>query len=216
MERIYHWMATAPVTHRLFLTFFLSGVMLAYYYLYPYKAAVDEIEKSKKSAQYGEYAIAEAQRNLENARKSKMEMDEMAQKSEELTKRIPVSVDLSELVGELDQMADDIRIASIIPQEDDSSSFDSVVVRPIRFIVQGRFHSICRFLYKMFQMNRLMDVGDIVIRQKATGQQTTERNVLEAEFVARIYYSPSFLPPAGGSGSGQPPSAMGPNQPAGP
>jgi Tfp pilus assembly protein PilO len=160
-----------------------------------YTIAKDEIEKSKKKAEYGVYAIQEAQRNLENAKKSQAEMDEMSLKGEELTKRIPVSVDLSELVGELDQMADDIRISSIIPQEDDSTSFDSVVVRPIKFILQGRFHSICRFLYKMFQMNRLMDVGDVVMKMRAaTPGATAERNLLEAEFTARIYYSPSFIP----------------------
>ncbi len=195
MERIYHWLAKAPFTHKFLLTVFVSGAMVAYYFLNPYTVAKDDIEKSRKQAEYGEYAIAEAQRNLENAKKAKAELDEMELKSEELTKRIPVSVDLSELVGELDQMADDIRISSIIPQEDDTDSFDAVVVRPIKLIVQGRFHSICRFLYKMFQMNRLMDVGDVVMRMRATTQgNTADRNLLEAEFTARIYYSPSFIP----------------------
>jgi len=195
MERIYHWLAKAPFTHKFFLTIFVSGAMVAYYFMNTYTMAKDEIEKSKKKAEYGVYAIQEAQRNLENAKKSQAEMDEMSFKGEELTKRIPVSVDLSELVGELDQMADDIRISSIIPQEDDSTSFDSVVVRPIKFILQGRFHSICRFLYKMFQMNRLMDVGDVVMKMRAaTPGATAERNLLEAEFTARIYYSPSFIP----------------------
>ena len=195
MERIYHWMATAPVLHKLFLTLLVSGSMGAYYYLYPYKAATDSIEKSAKKVQYGEHAIREAKRNLENARKSKQEMDDMELKSSELVRRIPVSVDLSELVGELDQMADDVRISSIIPQDDDTESFDSVVVRPIKFVVHGRFHSICRFLYKMFQMNRLMDVGDVIMKLRSTtSDKNQDRNVLEAGFTARIYYSPSFIP----------------------
>jgi len=225
MERIYNWMAKAPFAHKFLLTIFVSGCMVAYYFLNPYTVAKDDIEKSRKSAEYGVYAIGEAQRNLENAKKSKAEMDEMEQMSSELTKRIPVSVDLSELVGELDQMADDIRISSIIPQQDDTESFDSVVVRPIKFIVQGRFHSICRFLYKMFQMNRLMDVGDVIMKLKATtGQNTTDKNVLEAEFTARIYYSPSFIPASAANAKDKPDllkaganrMTMGPEVPVGP
>jgi len=224
MERIYNWLVKAPFAHKFLLTVFVSGCMVAYYFLNPYSTAKAEIEKSKKSADYGVYAIQEAQRNLENAKKSKAEMDDMEQMSSELTKRIPVSVDLSELVGELDQMADDIRISSIIPQDDDSESFDSVVVRPIKFIVQGRFHSICRFLYKMFQMNRLMDVGDVVMKLRNLQPGSTDKNVLEAEFTARIYYSPSFIPalPANANNksdllkAGADRNNMGPGAPAAP
>ncbi|MBU1242269.1 type 4a pilus biogenesis protein PilO [Myxococcota bacterium] len=224
MERIYNWMAKAPFTHKFFLTIFVSGAAMAYYYLNTYAAAKDEIEKSRKKADYGEYAIQEAHRNLANAKKAKAEMDDMEQKSSELTKRIPVSVDLSELVGELDQMADDIRISSIIPQEDDTDSFDSVVVRPIKLIVQGRFHSICRFLYKMFQMNRLMDVGDVVMKLRASPQGSPDKNLLEAEFTARIYYSPSFIPATPATDNMKPDllkagadrMTMGPERPAGP
>jgi Tfp pilus assembly protein PilO len=225
MERIYSWLAKAPFTHKFLLTVFVSGAMVAYYFMNTYTVAKTEIEESRKKAEYGVYAIQEAQRNLENAKKSQAEMDEMAFKGEELTKRIPVSVDLSELVGELDQMADDIRISSIIPQEDDATSFDSVVVRPIKFILQGRFHSICRFLYKMFQMNRLMDVGDVVMRLRAAPQGgTNERNLLEAEFTARIYYSPSFIPARPAADKNKPDllqgganrMTMGPETPVGP
>ncbi|PKN45798.1 MAG: hypothetical protein CVU59_07995 [Deltaproteobacteria bacterium HGW-Deltaproteobacteria-17] len=224
MERIYNWMAKAPFTHKFLLTIFVSGAIVAYYYMNIYAIAKNDIEKSRKNAEYGEYAIQEAQRNLVNAKKAKEEMDEMEQKSSELTKRIPVSVDLSELVGELDQMADDIRISSIIPQEDDTESFDSVVVRPIKLIVQGRFHSICRFLYKMFQMNRLMDVGDVVMKLRSNPQGSPDKHLLEAEFTARIYYSPSFIPATPASNNMKPDllkagadrMTMGPETPAGP
>ncbi len=227
MERIYGWLSKAPFSHRFFLTAFVSGCMVAYYYLNVYAVAKADIEKSAKRVEQDEYAIASARRNIENARKDQAEMEAMAQKSAELTKRIPVSVDLSELVGELDQMADDVRIASIIPEEDDTQSFDSVVVRPIRIIVEGRFHAICRYLYKMFQMNRLMDVGDVSMEARSTPASAgapTEKALLVAQFTARIYYSPAFIQPAA-PGEGQKPDAlkagadrmtMGPDVPMGP
>lgn len=227
MERIYGWLSKAPFTYRFFITAFVSGCMVAYYYLNVYAVAKEDIEKSNKRVEQTEYAIASAQRNLENAKKDQAEMEAMEQKSAELTKRIPVSVDLSELIGELDQMADDVRIASIIPEEDDTTSFDSVVIRPIRIIVEGRFYSICRFLYKMFQMNRLMDVGDISMEAKASSGTVSapgEKALLVAQFTARIYYSPSFIPaktPDGKSApdllkSGANRMTMGPEIPAGP
>lgn len=224
MERIYGWLSKAPFLHRFLLTAFVSGCMVGYYYMNVYAVVKEDIEKSRKRVEQDEYAIASVQRSIENAKKEQAEMEAMEQKSTELTKRIPVSVDLSELVGELDQMADDVRIVSIIPEEDDTQSFDSVVVRPIRIIVEGRFHSLCRFLYKMFQMNRLMDVGDVTMESRTSpaGSAGAAKSLLVAQFTARIYYSPSFVPVKAPNalqspGAGNPgAAAMGPDAPMGP
>jgi hypothetical protein len=69
-----------------------------------------------------------------------------------------------------------------------------------------------------------MDVGDVVMKLRTMPQGSTEKNQLEAEFTARIYYSPSFIPAAPATGKNKPDllkagadrMTMGPEVPAGP
>ncbi|MBU1240348.1 type 4a pilus biogenesis protein PilO [Myxococcota bacterium] len=196
MERLFQWLATAPILHRAGLLLGLVGGIASYYWFFPLAKANRDIEESKKSVEISMLSVEAQRRKLQQTEKAKMELKDMDKKSKELDKRIPGSVDMSELVGELDQMADDIRINSIVPMDDDTDSYDSVVIKPIVFKIEGRFHSICRFLYKMFQMGRLMDVGDITmafnqVAVKAKVQDVEKKNILAAEFTARIYYAPT-------------------------
>ncbi len=195
MERVFQWLATAPILHRAGLLIALVGGMAAYYWFFPLAQTKSEIEESKKNVELSMLSVDSQRRKLQQTQKATAELKEMDKKSKELDKRIPGAVDMSELVGELDQMADDIRINAIQPMDDDTDSYDAVVIKPIVFKIEGRFHSICRFLYKMFQMGRLMDVGDITMAHvKRSGRGKSEdsekKNLLAAEFTARIYYSP--------------------------
>lgn len=195
MERVFQWLATAPILHRAGLLLALVGGMGGYYWFVPLAEANKAIEDSKKDLELSMLSVDAQRRKLKQTQKAKQEMKAIRKKGRELNKRIPTSVDMSELVGELDQMADDIRINEILPMEDDTESYDSVVIKPIVFKLEGRFHSICRFLYKMFQMGRLMDVGDITMHLKgARGKKQSatpdKKNLLKVEFTARIYYAP--------------------------
>ncbi|MBU1219690.1 type 4a pilus biogenesis protein PilO [Myxococcota bacterium] len=195
MQRIYSWLATAPILHRAFLVCAICSGMVAYYYFYPWTASKSKVEDSRKRLNYARISLMEAKRRLTEATKAREELKQMQLKGEELDKRIPGRVDMSELVGELDQMSDDVKIIEIKPMEEDSSSYDSVVIKPINFRVEGRFHSILKFLYKMFKMNRLMDIGDIELQRKAAGQdkEKTNKNYnLICDFTARIYFSPAI------------------------
>jgi Tfp pilus assembly protein PilO len=196
MERVYQWMATAPLLHKAGIVVALMGGIASYYYFFPLAEATKIIEESKNKIEYSRNSLDSQRRKLQQTKKAKDELKDIDKKSAELDKRIPGSVDMSELVGELDLMADDIRINQIIPMENDSSSYDSVVIKPIVFKLQGRYHSLCRFMYKMFQMGRLMDIGDISLISKTT-QKTginsgnkSNNNILAAEFTTRIYFSP--------------------------
>ena len=205
MDNLYQKISAVPDPQKYGLVGAIVLGIFAYYYFTIYSEAKAKVENAKKSAKMAAYSLDAQRRKLRETRKAKEELKEIENKSTDLDKRIPSSVDMSELVGELDQMADDMRILEIKPLDDDTSSYDSVVIKPISFKLQGRFHSLCRFLYKMFQMNRLMDVGDIVLKlapvaakdKRGSGPQ----HELVADFVARIYYSPGQKPTGSGGRS---------------
>ncbi|MBN2724226.1 MAG: type 4a pilus biogenesis protein PilO [Deltaproteobacteria bacterium] len=201
MQKVYHWLATAPLSQKLLIVVVLLAAMCGWYYMKPYKAAKDRVEESRKQLNYSRVSLMEAKRRLKEATKAREEMKMMQTRGEDLDKRIPGRVDMSELVGELDQMSDDVKIIEIKPMEDDDASYDSVVIKPINFRVEGRFHSILKFLYKMFKMNRLMDIGDIDLKRKSIADNkkdgAKQMNFdLVGEFTARIYFSPVVMPAA--------------------
>jgi Tfp pilus assembly protein PilO len=190
MQRVYDWLVSAPILHKFGLLFFLMGGIVGYYYMYPLDEAHKMVAKSQKKLKYARRRISSSKNKLKEAKKAKMELNDIKEKGDKLSGRIPTSVDMSELVGELDKMADDIQILHIKPLDDDVESYSTVIIKPIKFSVKGRFHNISRFLYKMFQMKRLMDVGDITLEINKMKDEKESLAMLEASFVARIYYSP--------------------------
>ncbi len=191
MERFFSSISDMSPGTRIALMGILIVVIGGFYYFVPYASYKKEVAKARKSAMLLRKRYNAEKRRQAMILKDEKRLSELQEKIKKLTKRLPSRVGMSELIGELDQMSEDISIRSIRPKEDDTQSIPMVVIKPIEFKVEGRFHSICRFLYKMFQMNRLMDVGDISMKVVSRNSKNSRGpSLIEAVFTARIYYAP--------------------------
>jgi Tfp pilus assembly protein PilO len=197
MERIYNWLATSSLVHKAGIMAVICGGIVGYYYFVPYAAVKGKVKKFEDKVNYARISLSSSRKKLTRTKASRKELMEIEKRGKNLSTRIPSSVDMSQLVGELDEMADEINIRKIKPVDEEQSIGTEVKIKPIEFELTGRFHPICRFLYKMFQMNRLMDVGDITLSlvDKKSGRikEIEKKHQLKASFTARIYYSPTIV-----------------------
>ncbi|MGM0597095.1 MAG: type 4a pilus biogenesis protein PilO [Myxococcota bacterium] len=197
MERIYNWLATSSFVQKTGIMALICGGIVGYYYLVPYAAVKEKIKKFENKVKYARISLGSSKKRLTKTRSARKELQEIEKKGKSLSTRIPSSVDMSQLVGELDEMADEINIRKIKPVDEEQSIGTEVKIKPIGFELTGRFHPVCRFLYKMFQMDRLMDVGDIslFLIEKKSGRikEMEKKHQLKASFTARIYYSPTIV-----------------------
>ena len=199
MERLFSSISDMSPGSRVAVMGVLIVAIVGFYYFVPYASYRKEVAKARKSAMLLKRRYNREKNLQATILRDEKRLAELQAKIKELTKRLPSSVGLNELIGELDQMAEDIKLRDIRPKEDDTESIPMVVIRPIELRVQGRFHSICRFLYKMFQMNRLMDVGDITMKIASVGHASSSKgargpSLLDATFTVRIYYAPPVKP----------------------
>jgi type IV pilus assembly protein PilO len=191
----------------------LSGIVLIGYFIVFYSDVSSAINREVSRE-------AELHEKLASARKAEFayhqdlaELNDRQQKQREFNKILPESAESPAFLSAIQGVANvtGVNLEAWTPQEEATAQFYAKI--PMKLKLSGKFHQIAKFLYGVGQLDRIINMEDIVITEP---KADTDEIMIRAECMATAFRAlpapeaapagapagaaPPAAPPAGGGG----------------
>lgn len=178
------------------------AVLLVYFFLF-YSDVTSRIEGQKKQEQSLKSDLESAKQTELAYHKDLAELTERQQKQRDLNKILPETTEYPSFLSAIQGVANiaGVALQGWTPQEEVPSQFFARV--PMKLSLTGRFHQIAKFFYGVGQLNRIINIENISMKEpKAQGDEI----VLKVECLATAFHS---IPTPSGAKGGAASAAAG-------
>lgn len=153
----------------------LAVVGVAYYVIF-YGDLASRIKAAEGTERKLREQLAEARKSEFEYQKDLADLAERKQRQRELNKILPTSTEYPAFLSAIQNVANVSGVALVAwtPTPEVSEQFYARV--PMRLELRGRYHQIAKFFYGVGQLDRIINVENIVIRDpKAEGEDVVVR-----------------------------------------
>jgi type IV pilus assembly protein PilO len=155
-----------------------------------------QAQKTRESQLHEELATA---RKAEHAyQKDLAELADRQQRQRELNKILPASTEYPAFLSAVQNVANvaGVSLSAWTPQDEAPEQFYARV--PMKIELQGRFHQIAKFFYQVGQLDRIINIENISIKEPATeGDEVLLRVDALATAFHSIQHKPAQPAPGG-------------------
>ena len=177
--------------------FLLAALTAIVYYVVWYGDVSDAIDKQKRQEQALRTDLAQAQQSEFAYHKDLAELTDRQQRQRELNKILPEKTEYPAFLSALQGVANvaGVSLQGWSPQEEVVQKFFARV--PMKLTVLGKFHQVAKFFYGVGQLDRIINIENIVLMQSKTKNDELE---LKVDCLATAFHTlPSSVKPATGS-----------------
>jgi type IV pilus assembly protein PilO len=173
-----------PLSRRVLIYGLLALLIAALYYFLLHLPGADLIVEKQAKIETLEGEKVKLLATLKGREALKAEIEQIDARFQEVTKQLPESKEIPDLLRQVSNMGRDSGLEIILFRQQGESIKEVHADVPVEMAVRGGYHQLALFFEKVRQLDRIVNIGDIGMKNP---QMLEGRLQVEASFSATTY-----------------------------
>ena len=173
-----------PFSRRIFVYGFIAILLVSLYYFFLHLPAEATIDEKQTQLQTLEAEKVKLLAKLQQRDALKAEIDKIEAQFQEVTKQLPESKEIPELLRQVSNLGRDSGLEITLFRQQGENLKDLYAEVPVEMAVRGGYHQLALFFEKVRHLDRIVNISDISMKNP---QMLDGQLQVEASFSATTY-----------------------------